>query len=244
MRVALVTGAGRGIGAAIAQALARAGAAVGVADIDGPAAQATARQIADAGCQALALTMDVTDRTSIRQAIETVQARWERIDILVNNAGICPRRPFEEIDEAEWDRVLAVNLKGAFLCTQAVVPGMRERRFGRVINIASSAGKIGGLMVGAHYAASKGGLIALTFTLARIYAPYGITVNAIAPGPVDSPMTEQWPSQVLDDLRSRIPLKRLGRPTDVASAVTFLASDAADFITGEVLDVNGGLLMD
>lgn len=243
-RVALVTGAGRGIGAAIAQTLAQMGAAVGVADVDEPAAQEIARQIAHAGGRALALAMDVTDRASVHRGVESLHARWERIDILVNNAGICPLRPFEEIEEAEWDRVLATNLKGAFLCAQAVMPGMRERRFGRVINIASSSGKIGGLMVGAHYAASKGGLIALTFTLARLYAPYGITVNAIAPGPVESPLTRQWPPQMLDELRGSVPLGRLGRPADVAHAVAFLASDAAAFITGEVLDVNGGLLMD
>ena len=243
-RVALVTGAGRGIGAAIAQTLAQMGAAVGVADVDEPAAQEIARQIAHAGGRALALAMDVTDRASVYRGVESLHARWERIDILVNNAGICPLRPFEEIEEAEWDRVLATNLKGAFLCAQAVMPGMRERRFGRVINIASSSGKIGGLMVGAHYAASKGGLIALTFTLARLYAPYGITVNAIAPGPVESPLTRQWPPQMLDELRGSVPLGRLGRPADVAHAVAFLASDAAAFITGEVLDVNGGLLMD
>ena len=243
-RVALITGAGRGIGAAIARALAREGATVVVTDVDESSAQAVARGIAESGGQAMAVAMDVAERKSVERAVGEVYARWGGIDILVNNAGICPLRPFEEISGAEWDQVLNVNLKGAFLCAQAVVPGMRERGFGRIINITSVAGKMGGVMVGAHYAASKGGLIALTFSLARTYAPYGITVNAISPGTTVTEMTRSWPEDTLADLASSIPLGRLGQPADIAEAVVFLASDAAGFITGEVLDVNGGLLMD
>ncbi len=243
-RTALVTGAGRGIGAAIAGALATQGARVALADVDSAAAQATAEALVAAGHEAMAIRLDVTDRCAVWAAVAAVRERWGAIDILVNNAGICPLRPFEEIDEAEWDRVLAVNLKGAFLCAQAVAPGMRERRYGRIVNLASVAGKMGGLMVGAHYAASKGGLIALTLSLARTYAPYGITVNAVAPGTASTEMTHGWSAETLDGLRRSIPLGRLAQPDDVAAAVVFLAGEAAGYITGEVLDVNGGLLMD
>lgn len=243
-RVALVTGAGRGIGKAIASALAREGSVVAVTDVDKEAAQVVAQELNATGCQAIALALDVSDRESVQQAVAQVDSRWGRTDILVNNAGICSQRSFEAINEAEWDRMMAVNLKGAFLCCQAVVPGMRERRYGRIINIASVAAKNGGLAAAAHYAASKGGLLALTFHLARAYAPYSVTVNAIAPAATLTDMTRQWPDRAWADLKESIPLGRFGEPEDVAGAALFLASDAASFITGEVLDVNGGQYVD
>lgn len=243
-RVAIVTGGARGIGKAIGTALAKEGVDIVVADIDLPTAEETARAIEALGVEALALRVDVADRESVQRMVEAVLKRFGRIDILVNNAGICPLRPFEEISEEEWDRVLDVNLKGAFLCSQAVVKVLRRNGWGRIINIASVAGKIGGVKVGAHYAASKGGMIALTLCLARQYAPYGITVNAIAPATVATDMIKSWPEEDKRELVASIPLGRLGQPEDVAAAVVFLASDAASFITGEVLDVNGGFLMD
>ena len=174
----------------------------------------------------------------VRQLLE----RFGRVDILVNNAGICPITPVEAITAEEWDLVLGVNLKGAFLCSQAVIPAMREQRSGKIINIASSAGQMGGLAVGLHYSASKAGLFGLTKGLARILAP-DIQVNAVSPGTTESEMTSDWTQQAIDGIVSKIPAGRLGRPADVAAAVRFLVSDEANFITGQTLSVNGGLLM-
>ncbi len=243
-RIALVTGAGRGIGAAIAEAFAREGASVAVTDVDEVNAQTIAQELRAEGYEAMALTMDVSNQGQVRKAVAEVESRWQRVDVLVNNAGICPLRSFEEIVEAEWDQVMAVNLKGAFLCSQAVVPGMRERQYGRIISIASVAAKSGGLAAGAHYAASKGGLMSMTFHLARVYAPYGVTANAIAPAITLTDMTRHWTDQDFEILKKDIPMARLGKPTDIASAALFLASDMASFITGEILDVNGGQLVD
>jgi 3-oxoacyl-[acyl-carrier protein] reductase len=243
-RVAIVTGGARGIGKATGIALAEDGVNIVVADIDLPLGEDTARAIAARGVDALALQVDVSQRESVSKMVEATVAHFGAINILVNNAGICPLRPFERIGDEEWDRVLAVNLKGPFLCSQLVVGTMRQRRWGRIINIASAAGKIGALRAGAHYTASKGGVIAFTFYLARQYARYGITVNAVAPGTVATDMTMHWPEEVKRELVGSNPLGRMGKPEEVAAAVVFLASDAASFITGEVVDVNGGYLMD
>ncbi|MFB0547003.1 MAG: 3-oxoacyl-ACP reductase family protein [Anaerolineae bacterium] len=205
---------------------------------------ASSGQSGGLGVEALAIQVDVANRHSVQCMVEAAMERFGCVDILVNNAGICPLRSFEEISEEEWDRVLDVNLKGAFLCSQAVIKILRCNGWGRIINIASVAGKMGGVRVGVHYAASKGGMIALTLCLARQYAPYGITVNAIAPATVATGMIKDWPEEAKHKLVASIPLGRLGQPEDVAAAVVFLASDGASFITGEVLDVNGGFLMD
>jgi len=243
-QVAIVTGAGRGIGRAIAQALGEAGAAVTIADIDGVSAQAAAKALAAEGVRTVALTVDVANAESVRDMVARSIQELGGLHILVNNAAICPITPIEEIGEGEWDRVMDVNLKGPFLCARAALPIMRRQRYGRIINIASVAGKMGSLTAGAHYAASKGGLITFTMCLARQYAAYHITANVIAPGPADTDMTRGWPGEQKRLLRGRIPLGRMARPQDVATAVLFLASKEAEFITGEVLDVNGGFLMD
>jgi 3-oxoacyl-[acyl-carrier protein] reductase len=166
------------------------------------------------------------------------------LDILVNNAGICPLTPFAEIPEDEWDRVMAINLKGAFLCCQASLPYLRRSgRRGRIINIASVAGQMGGVLVGAHYAASKAGLIALTKSLARLVAPDGVTVNCIAPATTESDLTAAWPEALRAQVRGQIPLGRLATPEEIAEAACFLAEGGAAFITGATLDVNGGLYL-
>jgi 3-oxoacyl-[acyl-carrier protein] reductase len=238
-RTALVTGAARGLGLAIAQRLARCGARVALGDIDAGALDAAVRSIRETGGEAEAFVMDVADPLSIRRTFEAIG----QVQMLVNNAGICPLTPPEAIDEGEWDRVLAVNLKGAFLCTQAALLGLRAARWGRVINIASAAGQMGGVSVGVHYAASKGGLLAMTKCFARLLAADGITVNAIAPGTSETELTDSWPEHIKRELRARIPLGRFVRPEEVAEVAVFLCSPAAAAITGATIDVNAGLLM-
>jgi 3-oxoacyl-[acyl-carrier protein] reductase len=238
-RVAIITGGARGIGRAIAEAFAAEGARLALADVDRAALEAAAGDLG-----ALAVPTDVSDEEAVRAMVEATVRRYGRIDILVNNAGICPLTQFESISHAEWDRVLAINLTGAFLGCQATAPHMRDAGYGRIINISSVAGKMGGVTVGVHYAVSKAGLLGLTWSLARLYAPFGITANAIAPVTVETDLTREWPPEILEQLRRSIPLGRLARVADVASAAVFLASEQSGFITGEVLDVNGGFLMD
>jgi 3-oxoacyl-[acyl-carrier protein] reductase len=238
-RTALVTGAGRGLGQAIAGRLAGLGARVALADVDAAALDETARLVKAAGRAAVPVVFDVSDAPAVRAAF----ARMGRVEILVNNAGICPLTPPDEIAEAEWDRVLAVNLKGAFLCTQAALPGLRAAGWGRVINISSLAGQMGGIAVGVHYAASKAGLLGLTKSFARHLAPYGVTVNAIAPGTAETSLTAAWPEAIRQDLKTSIPLGRFVQPAEVAALVAFLCSPEAGAITGATFDVNAGLLM-
>jgi 3-oxoacyl-[acyl-carrier protein] reductase len=192
----------------------------------------------------LAVHVDVSDAASVRQLIHRTSESYRRLDILVNNAGICPLAEFETMTEKDWDRVLAVNLKGAFLCCQACLPLLKKSAGGRIINISSVAGKMGALIAGAHYTASKAGMLGLTWSLARYCAGFGITVNAIAPAAVETELTASWSSEQRDSLRGKTPLGRLGLPEDIGAAAVFLASSEAGFITGEVLDVNGGFLMD
>jgi len=240
--VGIVTGGARGIGLAICRRFVEEGAKVVIADIDQAEGAKAAQTLGIEN--AMAVLTDVSDPASVEEATRKTLDRFGRIDILVNNAGICPLRPLEEISVQEWDKVLDVNLKGAFLFSKAVLPQMREQGYGRIINISSVAGKMGGVFVGAHYAASKAGLIALTMCIARQYAQFGITANVICPVTTLTPMTASWPAELLEKLKKQIPLGRLATPEDIAAAVAFLASDDAAFITGEVLDVNGGFLMD
>jgi 3-oxoacyl-[acyl-carrier protein] reductase len=243
-RVATVTGAGRGIGLAIAKAMAADGARVALCDVDESLLDRARDELAAAGGDALAFRVDVTDKAGIADVMDTLVDRFERIDILVNNAGIYEVLSLEEISERQWDRVLAVNLKGAFLCTQAVLPIMKKRGEGWIVNMTSSAAKTGGLLCGAHYAASKAGIIALTKSVAREVAPHGIRVNAIAPGRIDTPLIHTVSEAANEAFRQQIPLGRIGTVEEIAGAVRFLVSDAASYITGEILDVNGGALMD
>jgi 3-oxoacyl-[acyl-carrier protein] reductase len=241
-RVAIVTGAAQGIGLEICRCLASAGAAVALADVKAELARNAANALCSAGHEALAVEVDVGDPAAVKSMVHQVVGWRERVDVLVNNAGICPTTPLNEISPEEWDVVLAVNLRGAFLCSQAVAPQMLSRGSGKIVSIASSAGQMGGLAVGVHYSASKAGILGLTKSLARILAPH-VQVNAVAPGTTESAMTNGWSKATIDRLVGQIPAGRLGRPADVAAAVLFLASDKADFITGQTLSVNGGLFM-
>ncbi len=244
-RSALVTGAARGIGLAVAADLAANGARVALVDADGPALTASAGELAGrtGAANVLPVLADVTSASEVQGAVAAAVSAFGGLDILVNNAGICPLTPFEAIDEAEWDRVLAVNLKGAFLFCQAALPALRRSRSGRIVNVSSVSGQMGGVLVGAHYAASKAGLIALTKSLARLVAGDGITVNCVTPATTATDLTAAWSPELQDRVRAQIPLGRFAGAGEIAAAVCFLAGDGASFITGATLDVNGGLLM-
>ena len=237
-KTALITGAGRGIGRAIAERFACEGARVAVADIDPNAASATAAAI---GSDALGLAMDVSSKAAVLAGTAQVLDQFGQLDILVNNAGYLIYTTFESCSEENWDRIVDVNMKGPFLCAQAVIPHMKARRQGVIINMTSLAAKTGGLAAGPPYAAAKAGVHTLTIGLARTLAPDQIRVNAIAPGVIDTAMTA---APEHDQLKASIPLGCPGQPEDVASCALFLASDDARHITGETIDVNGGLYMD
>lgn len=240
-KIALVTGAGSGIGREIALALAREGSTVLVGDINAEAAQRVASEIKRFSADSSAVALDVSDESACVRAVRETTERYGSLDILVNNAGICPFSDLAEIDAEEWDKVLQVNLRGAFVLSREVLPTMMRQRWGRIVNVSSMAGKVGGLAVAAHYSASKAGLICLTKTLARSGAKYGVTANAVAPAFIRTPLFTE------DELRSqaeRIPVGRVGEADEVADAVLFLASESAGFITGMTLDINGGMLMD
>ena len=251
-RVALVTGGGRGIGRAICLALARHGADVVVADLDGASAAAVAEEVRGLGARAVSLTADVT-RAADRQAMLDAAGQLGPLDILVNNAGIVQIADWFEMSEADWDRMLEVNAKSVFFMCQAALPAMLDRRAGTIVNIASIAGKVATAQFAVHYNASKAAVIAMTKTLAFIGAPHGVRVNSVCPGNVDTPMWERidreltgrqgqplgaaWQAGI-----AGIPMGRGGEPDDVAKVVVFLASDLAGYMTGQAINVSGGLV--
>ena len=238
-RMALVTGAGRGLGRTISLRLASLGATVVLGDIDAATLDETAHLISQCGGQSSIRRFDVSDTGAVR----SVFSQLGPIQVVVNNAGICPLTDVDDISRDEWDRVMAINLTGAFLCTQAALPGLRAAAWGRVINISSLAAHVGGLAAGLHYTVSKGGLLAMTKSFARVLAPYGVTVNAIAPGPTQTDLTAAWPEQTRQNLRSQMSQGRFVQPAEVAEAVAFLCSPLACSITGATIDINAGLLM-
>jgi NAD(P)-dependent dehydrogenase (short-subunit alcohol dehydrogenase family) len=242
-KIALVTGAGRGIGQSIALALAEAGADVAVADIVLEYAQETAAMITQMGHKALALFVDVSNSESVQTMMQDCQASLGGLDILVNNAGIFPIQVIQNITEEQWDRVMAINLKGTFLCAQAAINVMRQRKGGRIINIGSVSGLVGAVGF-AHYAASKAGVDGFTKSLAREVASLGITANSIAPGIIDTGTAlSSFPAQSLEYYKTQVPLRRLGHPSDLSGMILFLASPAAEYITGQVFAVDGGYTM-
>jgi len=243
-KVALVTGAKRGMGRAHALALAAQGAKVVVTDRVGEECAPVVEEIKSKGGEAICLKMDVSNKAEVDGAFDEAIKQFGRLDILINNAGIFLPKPALEMSEEEWDRTLNINLKGEFLCAQRAAKEMSKNSRGRIINIASIAS--GGVGIGfegaAHYAASKGGIIGMTETLAIEFAPLGITVNAVAPGAIDTPMIGEVTEEFLSEIKLRVPLKRIGKPEEVSAAVVFLASDEASYITGATFYVDGGWL--
>ena len=240
-KTALVTGGGQGIGEAICRAFAAQGARVAVADIDPAAADATVGDLP--GDEGLTVEMDVASTDSVRKGVERAISCFGHLDILVNNAGFVTYTTIDDCSEEVWDRIFAVNLKGTFFCAQAAAGHMKDRGSGTIINMSSLAAKNGGLAAGPPYAAAKAGVLTLTITLARALAPHGIRVNGIAPGIIDTQMTRGL-SPDHAELARQIPLGEKGTPEDVAHCALFLASEEARHITGEIIDVNGGLFMD
>lgn len=237
-KVALVTGSARGIGREIALKLAEVGATVVVSDVAD--AEPVAEEIRGTGRQSLAVAADVTSSTAVAALVDMVISTYDRIDILVNNAGIARDQLLMRMSDEDWDKVLEVDLKSVFLCTRAVLRPMMKQRWGRIISISSIVG-IAGNPGQANYAAAKAGIIGFTKTVAKEVGSRGITANAIAPGFIDTQMTQQLPEAQRQELMKRIPLGSLGTPRDVAEAVAFLASEEARYITAQVLGVDGGM---
>jgi len=237
---AIVTGAGRGIGRDIAATLADLGAAVAIVDIDGESAQSAAKDIAATGANARGYTLDITDSEAVMSVFKTIAEDMGGLDILVNNAGLTRDNLLLRMSPDDWDLVLSVNLKGAYNCIRAAVRPMMSQRSGRIISIASVVGILGNAGQ-ANYAASKAGLIALTKSVAKEFASRGITANAVAPGFIETPMTESLSEKVREDFMNMVLLKRFGTTADVANVVAFLASDEAEYITGQTISVDGGM---
>ncbi|MCC8164302.1 MAG: 3-oxoacyl-ACP reductase FabG [Lachnospiraceae bacterium] len=240
-KTAVITGSAQGIGFAIAETMASQGAAVGIFDINEKKAEETAQSLKDKGYQAISGYVDVSKVDSLKAMIEKTVQAFGYLDILVNNAGVQKSTPIPEVTEAEWDMVMGINLKSVFFASQQALPYLKERKQPRIINISSLAGRMGGYETGMSYTASKGGVISLTYGLARQFAPYGITVNAVCPGTTRTPIIDQWSDEQIAGLVARIPLGKLGEPRNIGSAVAYLASDEAEFITGLLMDVNGGM---
>ncbi|NPV00592.1 MAG: 3-oxoacyl-[acyl-carrier-protein] reductase [Brevinematales bacterium] len=239
---AIVTGAARGIGRAIALKLASEGANVVIIDVNLDQANETAKEIEKMGRKSIAMKVDVTSYDDVEKMIQTVAKEWGSVDILVNNAGITRDNLILRMTPEDFDLVININLKGVFNGIKAVFPVMMKQRAGKIINMASVIGQMGNVSQ-ANYAASKAGVIALTKTAAKELAKRGVCVNAIAPGYIQTPMTDQLSDQVKDAIKAMIPLERLGQPEDVANMVLFLASSESDYVTGHTFNVDGGMVM-
>jgi 3-oxoacyl-[acyl-carrier protein] reductase len=241
-RIALVTGGANGIGKRIAEVLGEAGCKLAIWDIDQESLNAFVAELQKKDIPAMGMVTDITNAEDVHSALGQIAEKWDPPDILVNNAGITRDGLLMRLSETDWDAVLSVNLKAAFVLTKACLRPMLKKRWGRIINIASVVGIMGNAGQ-ANYAASKAGLIGLTMSAAREAASRNITVNAIAPGFIDTAMTKKLPEAVVEEFKKNIPLGRLGQPEDIARAAEFLASDAAGYVTGQVIRIDGGMIM-
>lgn len=242
-RVALVTGAARGLGVAIARGLANAGARVVLTDVDAAGVRKAADDLAAERLDPFAMDLDVRDESSFQRVFDAVVARWGAVDILVNNAAVTPHRAIDDIAKVEWDDVMAVNLWGVFIGSRIAARHMRGRGQGRILNLSSLAAQQPSAVTGAHYAASKAGVFALTRLFAQELAPHGVTVNAISPAAVEGPSLDELNDVSRSRFLSSLPVGRFGLESEVAAAAVYLASDEAGFLTGTTLDLNGGRLM-
>ena len=236
-------GAG-GIGRAAAQIMGRQGASLFITDVGSEAGETAVAGWRERGIEAAFIPADLTDVAQIRALFRRVEEQARRIDVLVTCAGISSLTPAPEISPEEWDRVFAVNLKAVFFCCQEALRSMVKRKQGKIVTVASAAAKIGGVAVGAHYSASKAGISCLTKSLALYGAAHGINVNCVCPGPTETPMTDAWGKAINTEFAQKIPFKRYGTPEEIAEVIAFLASERASYVTGETVDVNGGLVMD
>jgi 3-oxoacyl-[acyl-carrier protein] reductase len=243
-KVAIITGVAGGIGLATAAMLGEQGATVVGSDFQEEGLQRAQKKLQTRNIEMTAVRADLQNISEIKTLFSQVIKDLKRIDILIQSAGVCYRSPVPEITPEQWDYVLAVNLRSVFFAAQEALKFMCPQNYGKIIHISSASGKSGGVAVGAHYAASKAAVICLTKSLALYSAPFGVNINCICPGPINTPMTESWGEVVNKSFAEKIPFKRYGTPEEVAEAICFLASDRARYITGETIDVNGGLVMD
>ena len=244
-KLAIVTGGASGIGKAIAEKFAAAKAAgILIADVNGESAERVADTLSsEYGTDVLAVRTDVSNPESVSEMVNVAVRRFGHIGILVSNAGICPVVPWEQTTLEDWNHILAVNLTGMFLCTKAVIPIMCSQRFGRIVYVSSTAASVGSLVAHVAYGVSKAGVIALMKTVAKTFAPYGITANAISPGTTDTPITDQFSSEIRESLIDTCVLRRRADPSEIADAALYLVSDRATYVTGHVLDVDGGFAL-
>lgn len=242
-RIAVITGAGRGIGEAISMTLAKAGASVVINDIDLERAEVVSERARKLGVNSGVIQASVGVYEEVEKMIDKVIRDFGQVDILVNNAGITKPSSIEGMTAKDWNEVINIDLTGVFFCCKAVVPIMKSRKYGRIVNISSVAARTGRIGNGVHYSAAKAGVIGLTMCLAREVGRYGVTVNAVAPGPIYTELTATFPKETWEKLNENLAVGRSGKPEDIANAVLFLASDNAEWITGAVIDVNGGIYM-
>lgn len=241
-KTVLVTGAGRGVGAEIARLFYRSGANVAVSDVDGDSAFAQAKTLDASGVRAIGMTLDVREKQSFENALNSLVSKWGKVDIVINNAGYAKRTPVFDISPQEFDEIVAINMRSVFLSCQVFAPHMREKRYGRIVNITSLAGQNGGTVASAHYASAKAGAIMLTKYFAQELAGSGVTVNAISPGPISTAKGRLSADQIAM-IENRVPIGRFMEASEIATAAALLASDQGGFFVGATLDMNGGLFM-